>query len=124
MSSSEFTRDEPNLPARLEIEEVREGFWPKIRRFAARIPFAEDALAAYYCAFDRETPAQVRITLVAALAYFVLPVDALPDILPMLGFVDDASVLAGAIAAVAGSIEERHRAAARAALKRLASEPG
>ena len=47
-------------------------------RVAARIPFAEDLLAAYYCAFDRETPLHVQGTLIGALAYFVLPIDAMP----------------------------------------------
>ena len=57
-------------------------FWPKVRSVAASIPFAEDLLAAYYCAFDRETPASVKAALFGALAYFVLPFDAMPDILP------------------------------------------
>ena len=64
------------------------------KRVAAHIPFAEELLAAYYCAFDRDTPLQVKATLVGALAYFVLPVDAIPDVLPVIGFTDDAAVLA------------------------------
>ena len=59
---------------------LRRSFWRKFRRVAARVPFAEDLLAAYYCAFDRNTPLQVKATLVAAIAYFVLPVDAIPDV--------------------------------------------
>src|SRR5207247_1844925 len=55
---------------------VRRGFWPKLARFVARLPFAEDLLTAYYCAFDRHTPSQVRAILLGALAYFVLPIDA------------------------------------------------
>src|ERR1039458_8434874 len=61
-------------------------FWRKLRRVAASIPFAEDLLAAYYCAFDRDTPLPVKATLVGAIAYFVLPFDAIPDVLPVLGF--------------------------------------
>jgi uncharacterized membrane protein YkvA (DUF1232 family) len=97
-------------------EQVKERFWPKLRRFASRLPFAEDAVAAYYCAFDASVPFQVRATLLGALAYFLLPVDAFPDLMPMLGFADDASVLAAAIAAVGAHIGERHRLAARLAL--------
>ena len=52
-------------------ERVRRDFWRKAARVAARLPFAEDLLAAYYCAFDRTTPFQVRAALVGALAYFV-----------------------------------------------------
>ena len=95
---------------------LRRRFWRKLHRYAAAIPFAEDLLAAYYCAFDRETPHSVRAVLVGTLAYFVVPIDAVPDILPALGFTDDAAVLAGAIKFVAGHIKPVHREAARTKL--------
>lgn len=88
-----------------------------LRRLAARIPFAEDALAAWYCTRDPATPRRVRLTLLAALGYLVLPVDAIPDILPIIGFGDDAAVIAAAMAAVAGSITEAHRQSARDTLE-------
>jgi len=97
-------------------ERVRRGFWSKVKRFAERLPFAEDLVAAYYCAFDRQTPVQVKVTLLAALAYFVLPFDFVPDFLPMIGFADDAAVLATAIRMVATHITPDHREAARRAL--------
>ena len=98
---------------------VRRGFWGKLRRFAASLPFAEDLLAAYYCAFDRQTPGHVRVALLGALAYFVLPFDAIPDMLPLFGFTDDAAVLATAIKLVSGSLLPEHREAARRALERI-----
>jgi uncharacterized membrane protein YkvA (DUF1232 family) len=99
-------------------ERVRRGFWPKLKRVAAKLPFAEDLLAAYYAAFDRATPLQVKAALLGALAYFVLPADAMPDILPMLGYTDDALVLVTAIRLVSGHIRDEHREAARQALAR------
>jgi uncharacterized membrane protein YkvA (DUF1232 family) len=105
--------------ARRDEESVRAGFWPKLARVVTKIPFAEDMLAGYYCAFDRATPASVRMTLMAALAYFILPTDAIPDFLPLLGFADDAGVLAAALGAVAANITDEHRAAAQRALARL-----
>jgi uncharacterized membrane protein YkvA (DUF1232 family) len=98
---------------------LRRSFWRKVRRVAAQIPFAEDLLAAYYCAFDRATPLQVKTALIGAIAYFILPVDAIPDFLPVLGYTDDAAVLLTAIKLVAGHITPEHRAAARDALARL-----
>lgn len=89
-----------------------------LARVARRIPFAGDAVAVWFCARDPETPTRVRVTLMAALGYFVLPIDAIPDILPVLGFTDDAAVIAAAVAAVAGAIKPRHREAARAWLAR------
>ncbi len=98
---------------------LRRSLWRKLRKVAARIPFAEDLLAAYYCAFDRATPLQVKVTLIGALAYFVLPFDAIPDVLPVLGFTDDAAVLAMTIKMVSSHMTPEHREAARDALAKF-----
>ena len=94
----------------------RRQFWRKVRSVVASIPFAEDLLAAYYCAFDRRTPAPVKAALFGALAYFVLPADAIPDVVPVLGFTDDAAMLAAAIKLVSDHIRPEHRDAARKSL--------
>jgi len=103
-------------------ERVRARFWKTVRKAVAAIPFIDEVIAAYYCAFDPETPTSVRATLLAALAYFVLPFDLVPDFLLGMGFVDDASILLAAITAVQQHIGDRHREAARVALDRLAAE--
>jgi uncharacterized membrane protein YkvA (DUF1232 family) len=106
-----------------EARRVRRDFWAKAKRVAARLPFAEDLLAAYYCAFDRNTPRHVQVALMGALAYFVLPFDFVPDLLPLIGFTDDAAVLATALRLVASHIGPQHREAAQRALARnLAAE--
>jgi len=99
-------------------ESVRRRFWIKLKKVAAKLPFVEDLLAAYYCAFDKETPRHVQVALLGAIAYFILPFDFIPDMMPMLGFTDDAAVLATVIRLVAVHITEDHREAARAALRR------
>jgi len=85
----------------------------KIRRLGRRLPFAEDLVSAYVCTLDPATPSRVRYVLIGAIAYFVLPTDAVADLLPLVGFTDDAAVLAAAIASVAGSITDAHRERAR-----------
>ena len=107
-NEADFARDE---------QTVRRKFWRKARRVAVRLPFAEDLLAAWYCAFDRDTPMQVKAALIGALAYFVLPFDAIPDMLPVLGFTDDAAVLATAMKLVIDNIRPEHREAARRKLE-------
>jgi uncharacterized membrane protein YkvA (DUF1232 family) len=101
-----------------EKARLRREFWPKFKRFAAQLPFAEDLVAAYFCAFDRDTPRRVQVALIGALAYFVLPFDFIPDMLPLVGFTDDAAVLATAIRLVAVHITPLHREAARRVLSR------
>lgn len=108
-----------NLPVAYRPPDKRR-FWQKLRRVVADVPFAEDLVSAYYCAMDRDTPGYVRAVLLCAVAYFVLPADMIPDFLAGLGFTDDASVVAAAIAAVGRNIAPRHRARARTALERLA----
>ena len=100
---------------------VRRGFWDKIRATLGRISFVEEAVAAFYAAIDPKTPGWVKATLIGALAYFILPFDAVPDFLVALGFTDDLAVLLGAYRAVGSHITDEHRAQARAALDRLAS---
>ncbi len=97
-------------------QRVRSRFWATFRRAARYIPFAEDLVAAYYCAFDPATPTRVRAVLIGALAYFVLPLDVIPDFIAGIGFTDDITVLVAAIATVGAHITPTHRAAARAAL--------
>jgi len=99
-------------------ESLRRRFWIKLKKVAGRLPFAEDLLAAYYCAFDVKTPRHVQAALLGAIAYFILPFDFIPDMLPVLGFTDDAAILATAIRLVSAHILPEHRVAARAALKR------
>jgi len=103
-------------------EEVRRNFWRKLRQLVSQLPFAEDLVAAHYCAFDRQTPNHVKAALIGALAYFVLPTDAIPDVLPVIGYSDDAAVLAAAIKLVTSHITPHHREAARRALARLRDE--
>lgn len=98
---------------------VERRFWDKLKRSVGRIPFLEDAVSAYYCAFDPATPRPVKAMLLAALAYFVVPTDMVPDFVAGLGFTDDATVLFATVRMVAGSITDRHREEARRRLAML-----
>jgi uncharacterized membrane protein YkvA (DUF1232 family) len=80
-----------------------ESFWDKLLRYAkaAGAEVIERALQLYYAAQDPATPAWARTVIYGALGYFIFPVDAIPDSIPAVGYVDDLGVLAAAIAAVA-----------------------
>lgn len=96
---------------------LRDKFWSKFRETANRIPFSEDVAAAYYCALDPKTPTKVRGILLAALAYFILPLDTIPDFLVGFGLTDDITVLTVAFTAISGHITDAHRSAAKKALE-------
>lgn len=112
------------VPATVRVneEKVREGFLPKIRKVAAKIPFAADALSVWWAARDPETPMAAKGMMLAGLAYFVLPTDALPDILPVIGFTDDAAVIAALMAILGKTLKPRHKEAAQAFLQRLSDD--
>ena len=100
-------------------EDARREFWRKVGRVAANLPFAEDLLTAHYCAFDRQTPLHVKAAMLGALAYFALPDDLIPDSIPIVGYADDAAVLAAALKLFSTHIKPEHREAARQMLERL-----
>jgi uncharacterized membrane protein YkvA (DUF1232 family) len=119
MSETRFSKAEIEAIRRATRDEegVRNDFWSKLKRVGRQLPFAEDLVAAYFCTLDPATPSRVKFVLLGAIAYFVMPIDAVTDLLPLIGFADDAAVLAAAISQVAGAINESHREKARAALR-------
>lgn len=103
------------LPIALESDRARtrRGFMPKLLRLAGKLPFADDLAAAYFAAIDPATPRKAKAVLFAALAYFVMPTDSVPDFIVGFGFADDATVLATALSIVGAQVRDRHRRSAR-----------
>lgn len=116
---STFSPEEIDAMRRAARDEDKVGsdLFALLRKVGRRIPFAEDALSAWYCATDPTTDRKVKLVLIGALAYFVMPADLMPDLLPLIGFSDDAAVIAAAVAAVTRSIKPEHRDRARVALQ-------
>jgi uncharacterized membrane protein YkvA (DUF1232 family) len=116
-----FWPDFAALTRRMTSDEnsLRRKFWRKLLREAANIPFLEEVLTAHYCAFDRQTPVYVKAVLVGAIVYFVVPDDLIPDYIPVIGYADDAAVIAGALKIMSSHIKPEHREAARRMLARL-----
>jgi len=94
------------------------GFWMKLRQQARRAgqQVVESALQLFYAAQSPSTPKWAKTVVYGALAYFVLPADAVPDLLPGVGYTDDLGVLATALGTIAMQItpEIRERAHRRA----------
>jgi uncharacterized membrane protein YkvA (DUF1232 family) len=114
-----FTRAEMEAIRRATRDEtgVRRDFWAKLKRVGRRLPFAEDLVAAFFCTLDPATPSRVKLVLLGAIAYFVMPFDGVADFLPLIGFADDAAIIAAAISQVSDAITEAHRAKAREVLR-------
>ena len=93
---------------------VRAGFFRKAKQHIGQIPGAKQVVAMYFCMLDPATPAWVKGIAAAALAYFILPLDAVPDFLPLVGLGDDAGVLAAAYATISSHVTDDHHEKARA----------
>ena len=89
-------------------------FWSKIMQFAntAGKEILERALVLYYCMDDPDTPARAKTVIMGALAYFILPLDAVADLTPLVGLSDDLGVLIVAFSVVTAHIKPEHKARA------------
>ncbi len=83
--------------------------WEKIAKHAKRIGRATvvKVLHLYYTAQDDETPKWAKTTIYSSLGYLIFPADAVPDIIPVVGYADDTTVLIAAIATVAVHMTEK-----------------
>ena len=110
------------IKLRRDQAKVERKFWAKLRRYIRQIPFVGDLIAAYYCAVDPVTPLHVKAVLFGALAYFIMPIDLIPDAIAWVGFTDDAAVLYAALRTIAPHIKDHHRQQAKVAIDRLAGD--
>ena len=91
-----------------------ETFWDKVEAVAKRAKevikdVLQKALVLYYAALDEETPEWARVVAFSAMAYFIMPIDVIPDYIPAIGYSDDLAILAGAIVTIAMHIKRKHR---------------
>jgi len=87
--------------------------WMKSKAKKAGKTVVETAFMAAYVAVDPKTPAASRAILFGALAYLVLPTDAVPDFIPVAGFADDLAALTAALVSIADNLRVRHLRFAR-----------
>ncbi|MEX2542770.1 MAG: YkvA family protein [Trueperaceae bacterium] len=87
------------------------GFWVTVRRHAAKWGRAMlvEILTLYYCMVDPATPLKSKTIIAGALAYTVFPADLIPDLLPVVGWSDDAAMIAWAGFEVLKSVSDEHR---------------
>ena len=109
--------DDKNIDYKEQYSE--ESFWGKVKKYAKKIgaETMEKVLILYYVGIDPLTPAWAKGVIAGALGYFIFPLDAIPDITPIVGYADDLGVLAAALASIAMCITKEHRNKAKEKLK-------
>ncbi|GBF49337.1 hypothetical protein LPTSP4_08480 [Leptospira ryugenii] len=96
---------------------VKENFWKKVKEVGGKVPFLRDAIALYYCLLDESTSLTAKASIAFALAYFILPIDAIPDLFLVLGFTDDATIIASTIYMLQTQLKPIHYEKADAFMK-------
>ena len=88
-----------------------QGFRDKLKKYAriAGREVVEKALLLYYAMQEEKAPAWAKATIAGALGYFIVPLDAIADLTPAVGYADDLGVLVLAVAAVATYINDNVR---------------
>lgn len=112
--------DAPNTNPDYSQEYSEEKYWAKLKKYAlkAGAEIVEKSLGMYEALKDKDTPTWAKATIVGALGYFIAPIDAIPDLTPIVGFSDDLGAIAAAFAIVAGHVKEEHLQRARETMKR------
>jgi uncharacterized membrane protein YkvA (DUF1232 family) len=95
------------------------GFWNKLRKYAIKAgqSVVYQSLLLFYVLKDSNTPYWARSVIITALGYFILPLDLIPDIIPVAGFADDLGALITAVYTVGRSISEEHHKQAQAKMQ-------
>ena len=114
-SANEKQSSEPNYADAYSEESL----WEKVATFALRAgaEIIEKVLILYYCLQDTDTPSWAKTIIIGALGYFIVPLDAIPDLMAGVGFSDDLGALGLALAAVAMHIKPEHKRQAEERLR-------
>jgi uncharacterized membrane protein YkvA (DUF1232 family) len=84
--------------------------WTKILEFGKKIGLGllRKVLTLFYTVRDEDTPAWAKTVIYGAIGYFIMPIDAIPDIVPLVGFSDDLGVIVTATALILTHIKKEH----------------
>ncbi len=82
------------------------GLWNKLTRHAKRagLKLVYCALLCYYVLVSHDVPARYKLTIAGALGYLILPLDAIPDFIPVAGYVDDLSAILAVLKTVSSCV--------------------
>ena len=96
-------------------------FWDKIQKVGKKVgvKVLRPALRLYFAAKSPDCPAWAKATVYGSLAYFVMPLDAIPDIMTPFGYTDDIGVMVAALKTIKAHVGDKERALAEEKLQAL-----
>ena len=120
MDHKEFTSNEFNEAIEGKSKYYSDkDFLEKAKKYGTSIGFKalHAALVLFYTLKDPALPKQERMIIVGALGYLILPVDLIPDFIPVVGFADDIAIIIAAVGKVINSVSEESKVKAHQQLK-------
>jgi len=120
-SNENYNLHKDNLSENYSSHFSNNSFWKKIAKHysSAGMKLVENALVLYHSLRDKDTPKWAKTIILGALGYFILPVDAIPDFVPIVGFTDDIATIFVAFATVALFIKKEHREKAKQIIAKI-----
>lgn len=76
-----------------KAEYVEENLWYKLEKVGKKISFAKDIMALFRYLQDSFVSWHRKAIVIAALIYFISPIDTIPDVAPLFGYLDDLGVI-------------------------------
>jgi len=92
-----------------KVEYIDKEFPKKLKKTAKRISFIEDVIALYNYLKDDQVKWYRKLIVVSALLYFISPIDTIPDLAPLVGYLDDLGVIAATIKYIGSEIQPYYR---------------
>jgi len=89
----------------INADKVARGFEEKMNKVGEKLRFAQDLIALFRYFRDGDVAWQKKTIVVAALLYFILPIDAVPDLVPFVGYLDDFGVIAAVTAYLSAELK-------------------
>ncbi len=93
------TEYEYDTPSKFEdgSSYIEDNFWEKVEKFGKKLSFTKDIKALYNYFTDSSIPWHRKSIVIGALVYFIVPIDTIPDIAPLVGYLDDLGVITAVI---------------------------
>lgn len=90
-------------------------FWQKLMSFGKKMgeKTAYTSILLYYAAKSPDVPKSTKMIIVGAIAYLIMPLDLIPDFIPVVGFADDSAIIAGAVYKVFSHIDDNMKRQAK-----------
>ncbi|MDX9789547.1 MAG: YkvA family protein [Candidatus Kapaibacterium sp.] len=100
-------------------------FHKKLTFFAGSLSagFLTKAVTLWYSMRDKDTPTWAKSIILGALGYFIIPLDSIPDIMPIIGFSDDLTAFVSAAAIVWSYIKPEHEENAKKTVRKIIRKP-